>query len=213
MSPILLSMFFSEQWRLALLCGLCVQGQPVVVCPQQLHQLCCRLRRLLCSGLHVRQRGSLYRYGGWIRYCSKSPIPIFTFVKLYKENESTRMILNRDFWKSGQLSCRSAITTALSFIEDSPEGPLRQFVGKDLLLKQFGLNIQAEIENKPKYESWEKTPFNTSVLPPGPGLAFIAFPQAVAMMPLPQLWAMCFFVMLILLGLDTQVTLQRIFSA
>ncbi|XP_034024771.1 sodium- and chloride-dependent GABA transporter 3-like [Thalassophryne amazonica] len=37
----------------------------------------------------------------------------------------------------------------------------------------------------------------------GPGLAFIAYPQAVAMMPLPQLWAVCFFVMVILLGLDT----------
>lgn len=40
---------------------------------------------------------------------------------------------------------------------------------------------------------------------PGPGLAFIAYPQAIAMMPLPQLWSICFFVMLILLGLDTQV--------
>ncbi|KAM3875312.1 sodium- and chloride-dependent GABA transporter 2-like [Diretmus argenteus] len=38
----------------------------------------------------------------------------------------------------------------------------------------------------------------------GPGLAFIAYPQAIAMMPLPQLWAICFFVMIILLGLDTQ---------
>uniref|UniRef100_A0A673J5L4 Transporter n=1 Tax=Sinocyclocheilus rhinocerous TaxID=307959 RepID=A0A673J5L4_9TELE len=37
----------------------------------------------------------------------------------------------------------------------------------------------------------------------GPGLAFIAYPQAVAMMPFPQLWAVCFFIMIILLGLDT----------
>ncbi|XP_070703483.1 sodium- and chloride-dependent betaine transporter-like [Pempheris klunzingeri] len=41
------------------------------------------------------------------------------------------------------------------------------------------------------------------VVQSGPGLAFIAFPQAVAMMPLPQLWAVCFFTMLILLGVDT----------
>uniref|UniRef100_A0A3Q3VU60 Transporter n=1 Tax=Mola mola TaxID=94237 RepID=A0A3Q3VU60_MOLML len=40
----------------------------------------------------------------------------------------------------------------------------------------------------------------------GPGLAFIVFPQAVAMIPLPQLWAVCFFIMLIFLGLDTLFT-------
>ncbi|XP_070830094.1 sodium- and chloride-dependent GABA transporter 2-like [Chaetodon trifascialis] len=37
----------------------------------------------------------------------------------------------------------------------------------------------------------------------GPGLAFIAYPQATAMMPLPQFWSVCFFLMLILLTVDT----------
>lgn len=44
----------------------------------------------------------------------------------------------------------------------------------------------------------------------GPGLAFIAYPQAVAMMPLPQLWAVCFFIMIILLGLDTQFLMMEV---
>ncbi|KAJ0063584.1 hypothetical protein NL108_004408 [Boleophthalmus pectinirostris] len=44
----------------------------------------------------------------------------------------------------------------------------------------------------------------------GPGLAFIAYPQAIAMMPLPQMWAVCFFIMLILLGLDTQFVAMEV---
>ncbi|XP_048123847.1 sodium- and chloride-dependent GABA transporter 2-like isoform X2 [Alosa alosa] len=48
----------------------------------------------------------------------------------------------------------------------------------------------------------------------GPGLAFIAFPRAVAMMPVPQLWAVCFFLMIIMLGLDTQfVSLEALMTS
>ncbi|XP_039607910.1 sodium- and chloride-dependent GABA transporter 2-like isoform X1 [Polypterus senegalus] len=38
----------------------------------------------------------------------------------------------------------------------------------------------------------------------GPGLIFIVYPYAISMMPVPQLWTFCLFIMVILLGLDTQ---------
>uniref|UniRef100_A0A8D3DGY8 Transporter n=1 Tax=Scophthalmus maximus TaxID=52904 RepID=A0A8D3DGY8_SCOMX len=54
------------------------------------------------------------------------------------------------------------------------------------------------------FMSYEQGVPISQVAASGPGLAFIAYPRAVAMMPLPQLWAICFFVMVILLGADTQ---------
>ena len=46
----------------------------------------------------------------------------------------------------------------------------------------------------------------------GPGLMFIAYPEAIAKMPLPHLWAVLFFIMLITVGLDTQVLLSHTFT-
>ncbi|CAL8340469.1 unnamed protein product [Lota lota] len=54
------------------------------------------------------------------------------------------------------------------------------------------------------FMAYEQNVDISKVAESGPGLAFIAYPRAVAMMPLPQLWAILFFVMIILLGLDSQ---------
>lgn len=42
------------------------------------------------------------------------------------------------------------------------------------------------------------------VVATGPGLAFIVYPKAISLMPLPHFWAITFFFMIFLLGIDSQ---------
>ncbi|KAM9824348.1 LOW QUALITY PROTEIN: sodium- and chloride-dependent GABA transporter 2-like [Neosynchiropus ocellatus] len=54
------------------------------------------------------------------------------------------------------------------------------------------------------FMSYEQNVPISEVAESGPGLAFIAYPRAVSMMPFSPLWATLFFVMIVFLGLDSQ---------
>ncbi|TWW62031.1 Sodium- and chloride-dependent GABA transporter 2 [Takifugu flavidus] len=56
------------------------------------------------------------------------------------------------------------------------------------------------------FMAYEQNTDISNVAESGPGLAFIAYPRAVAMMPVPHFWSILFFATIILLGLDSQVS-------
>lgn len=46
----------------------------------------------------------------------------------------------------------------------------------------------------------------------GPGLTFVVYPEALSTMPLPPLWSVLFFFMMIILGFSSEVSICRVLS-
>jgi SNF family Na+-dependent transporter len=46
----------------------------------------------------------------------------------------------------------------------------------------------------------------------GPGIAFMVYPDALATLPLPQLWSVLFFLMLAMIGVNSAVIVFTVYT-
>ena len=73
-----------------------------------------------------------------------------------------------------------------------------------IMVGSYTCTIHGKLCRKPVHTHCDSFDSLSLQVSEGPGLAFIVFTEAIIHMPVSQLWAVLFFIMLLLLGVDSQ---------